>query len=156
MADHETFMLEALSLARRGRGWTSPNPVVGALIVRDGRTVGRGWHKQFGGPHAEVVALAEAGEQTRGATLYCTLEPCNHTGKTPPCVQAVIRAGIAAVVLGAPDPNPVAAGGAAALRAAGISVVTGICEEQCRTLNAPFFKCVATGLPLVSVKWAMT
>lgn len=149
-------MHEALCLARRGRGWVSPNPVVGAVVVSAGRIVGRGWHKAFGGPHAEVSALQEAGELARGATLYCALEPCSHTGKTPPCVQAVTRAGIATVVLGAPDPNPLAAGGADALRAAGVAVVTGVCEDECRALNAPFFKHVATGLPLVSVKWAMS
>jgi len=143
-------------LARLGRGWTSPNPVVGAVIVKAEKIVGHGWHKEFGGPHAESMALQAAGEAARGATLYCTLEPCNHTGKTPPCAPAVIQAGITRVVLGAPDPNPVAAGGLAALRSAGIDVSTGVCEDECRRLNAPFFKHVATGLPLVSVKWAMS
>lgn len=156
MHNHEPFIDEALTLARRGRGWVSPNPMVGALVVRDGSIVGRGWHKQFGGPHAEIFALQEAGEAARGATLYCTLEPCNHTGKTPPCAEAVIKAGIATVVLGAPDANPVAAGGAGALRAAGIEVITGVRERECRLLNAGFFKHAATGLPLVSVKWAMS
>lgn len=149
-------MVEALRLAERGRGWTSPNPVVGAVVVKDGAIAGRGWHKQFGGPHAEVNALAEAGPRARGATLYCTLEPCNHTGKTPPCTRAVIGAGVAQVVLGARDPNPLAAGGIAALRDAGIEVVTDVREPACRRINAPFFKVMATGLPLVSVKWAMT
>jgi diaminohydroxyphosphoribosylaminopyrimidine deaminase/5-amino-6-(5-phosphoribosylamino)uracil reductase len=156
MSEHSTFLLEALKLARLGRGWTSPNPVVGAVVVKDGAIVGRGWHKAFGGPHAEVFALQEAGERARGATLYCTLEPCTHTGKTPPCTQAVIKAGISTVVLGARDPNPVAAGGVASLRSAGITVITGVCENECHKVNAPFLKHVATGLPLVTVKWAMT
>lgn len=156
MRTHENFMQAALQLARRGRGWTSPNPVVGALVVKNNKIAGRGWHQKFGGPHAEVLALQAAGPAARGATLYCTLEPCNHQGKTPPCVQAVLRAGIAKVVLGSLDPHPLAAGGLKALRAAGIQVGTGVCAEECRRLNAPFFKYVTTGLPLVSVKWAMS
>jgi len=154
--DHEHYIDEALLLAARGRGWVSPNPVVGALVVRDGKIVGRGWHKKFGGPHAEVFALQEAGEAARGATLYCTLEPCNHTGKTPPCSQAVIAAGIKCVVLGASDSNPAADGGIEAMRAAGIEVIDGIRGDACRRINAPFFKYLATGLPLVNLKWAMT
>jgi diaminohydroxyphosphoribosylaminopyrimidine deaminase/5-amino-6-(5-phosphoribosylamino)uracil reductase len=153
---HETYMLEALALAERGRGWVSPNPMVGALVVRNGEVAGRGWHQKFGGPHAEVFALNEAGERARGATLYCTLEPCNHTGKTPPCVDAVLRAGVAEVVLGARDDHAVAAGGADVLRAHGVTVVFGVLETRCRELNAAFFKRVKTGLPLVSLKWAMT
>jgi diaminohydroxyphosphoribosylaminopyrimidine deaminase / 5-amino-6-(5-phosphoribosylamino)uracil reductase len=156
MSEHKSFIDEALELAVRGRGWVSPNPMVGALVVKNGKVIGRGWHKQFGGPHAEVFALNEAGELARGATLYCTLEPCNHTGKTPPCVQAVLKAGIAQVVLGARDPNLVAAGGVEALRAAGVNVVEGVREKECRRLNAAFFKHTATGLPLVTLKWAMT
>src|SRR4051812_9970720 len=156
MINHEAFLDEALALAARGLGWVSPNPMVGALVVKNGKVIGRGWHKQFGGPHAEIFALQEAGIEARGATLYCTLEPCNHTGKTPPCVQAVLRAGIAEVVLGARDPNPVAAGGADALREAGVKVITDVRVNECRALNAAFFKHTATGLPLVSLKWAMT
>jgi len=156
MGEHESFMEEALGLARLGRGWTSPNPVVGAVIVKGGKVVGRGWHREFGGPHAEVLALREACQRAKGAVLYCTLEPCNHTGKTPPCTRALIRAGIARVVLGSRDPNPAAAGGVAALQSAGISLSTGVCEDKCHKLNAPFFKWVSTGLPLVSVKWAMS
>jgi diaminohydroxyphosphoribosylaminopyrimidine deaminase/5-amino-6-(5-phosphoribosylamino)uracil reductase len=129
---------------------------VGAVVVNAGRIVGRGWHKQYGGPHAEVFALEEAGELARGAALYATLEPCNHTGKTPPCVQAILAAGIKKIVLGARDPNPVAAGGAAALIAAGVEVVDGVFDAECRALNAPFFKTVQTGLPLISLKWAMS
>ncbi|MFH0939980.1 MAG: bifunctional diaminohydroxyphosphoribosylaminopyrimidine deaminase/5-amino-6-(5-phosphoribosylamino)uracil reductase RibD [Planctomycetota bacterium] len=153
---HENFMSEALSLAERGRGWVSPNPMVGALVVKDNHIIGRGWHQQFGGPHAEVFALREAGAAAAGATLYCTLEPCHHFGKTPPCIPTVIQAGIRTVVLGARDPNPVAGGGMEALQSSGVTVITGICEQECRCLNAPFFKFVRTGLPLISLKWAMT
>jgi len=156
MTGHESYIDEALALAVRGRGWVSPNPMVGAVVVRNGKVIGRGWHKQFGGPHAEVFALEEAGSDARGATLFCTLEPCNHTGKTPPCVQTVIKAGIAELVLGARDPNPVAAGGVEALRAAGVNVMLGVREKECRALNAAFFKHAITGIPLVTLKWAMT
>lgn len=156
MASDEQYMDEALALAGRGCGFVSPNPMVGALVVKDDVVLGRGWHKDYGGPHAEVFALQEAGERARGATLYCTLEPCNHTGKTPPCSQAVIRAGISRVVLGALDTNPVAGGGVSTLRSAGIEVLTGIREHECRLINAAFFKHIKTGLPLVSLKWAMS
>lgn len=156
MDAHEKWMDHALALAERGRGWVSPNPVVGAVVVRDDAAVGQGWHREFGGPHAEVLALREAGDRARGATLYCTLEPCNHSGKTPPCTRAVIESGIARVVLGARDPNPAAAGGVEALRAAGIEIIEGVRERECRRINAPFFKFMATGLPLVTLKWAMS
>ena len=154
--NHDHCMDDAIGLATKGRAWVSPNPMVGAVVVNNGAIVGRGWHKEFGGPHAEVFALQDAGENARGGTLYCTLEPCNHTGKTPPCTQAVIRAGISRVVLGARDPNPLASGGVDILRAAGIEVVTGIRDEACRQLNAAFFKFHATKLPFISLKWAMT
>lgn len=156
MSDHSKYMEDALVQAARGLGQVSPNPMVGAVVVRNGRLSGRGFHQQYGGPHAEVFALKDAGEKARGGTLYCTLEPCNHHGKTPPCTQAVIDAGIAHVVLGARDPNPRAAGGIERLRAAGIEVTTGILEEKCTALNAPFFKTVNEGLPYVTLKWAMT
>ena len=156
MSTHDAFIDEALALAVRGRGFVSPNPMVGALVVKDGRIVGRGYHQEFGGPHAEIFALREAGELARGATLYCTLEPCNHFGKTPPCAHAVIAAGVQTVVLGARDPNPDAKGGVEALRAAGIEVVTGVRERECRELNAAFFKRVRTGLPFITLKWAMS
>ena len=149
-------MREALELAERGRGHTSPNPVVGALVVKAGRVLGRGWHERFGGPHAEVVALRRAGRRAAGATLYLTFEPCAHLGKTPPCVDAIRAARVDQVVLGAGDPNPLAGGGARVLRAAGVKVVRGVLEAACRLQNAPFFKYVRTGLPLVSVKWAMS
>lgn len=156
MSDHAKYMEEALAQAARGLGRVSPNPMVGAVVVRNGRLAGRGYHQQYGGPHAEVFALKDAGEKARGATLYCSLEPCNHHGKTPPCTQAIIDAGITHVVLGARDPNPRAAGGIERLRSAGIEVTTGILEDRCKALNAPFFKTVTAGLPYVTLKWAMT
>src|SRR5262249_54049823 len=122
----ETQMRHALALAERGRGHVEPNPLVGAVVVRDGVIVGEGWHQRYGGPHAEVHALAAAGGAARGATLYVTLEPCCHHGKTPPCTDAVLRAGIARVVAAMEDPFPQVAGkGAAILRAAGVTVEVG-------------------------------
>ena len=126
----ERFMARAVELARRGAGWTSPNPLVGAVIVRDGRIIGEGWHHRFGGPHAEREALAACSESPAGATAYVTLEPCCHTGKTPPCTEALIEAGIARVVVGVLDPNPLVAGrGNEALRRAGIEVAVGVLER---------------------------
>ncbi|GIW71465.1 MAG: riboflavin biosynthesis protein RibD [Planctomycetota bacterium] len=144
-----------LELAARGWGRVEPNPLVGAVVVREGVAVGEGWHERFGGPHAEVRALAAAGERARGATLYVSLEPCAHTGKTPPCTEAIVAAGCARVVYALADPHPEARGGAERLRAAGIA-----CEllelPQARRLNAPFLKRLRTGMPLVVCKWAMT
>src|SRR6059058_3357117 len=120
--DDRAYMRRALELARRGWGQTAPNPMVGAVVVRDGRIVGEGFHARFGEEHAEVGALRAAGERARGATLYVTLEPCAHHGKTPPCADAVIAAGIARVVMAATDPNTEAAGGAARIQSAGIHV----------------------------------
>jgi diaminohydroxyphosphoribosylaminopyrimidine deaminase/5-amino-6-(5-phosphoribosylamino)uracil reductase len=151
--DHQTFMECALEEARKGLGRTSPNPAVGAVIVKDGVIVGRGYHRKAGTPHAEVHAIADAGSRTAGATIYVTLEPCNHTGRTPPCTQAILRAGITTVIIGMLDPNPrVAGGGAASLREQGIEVVSGVLEERCRALNYPFIKHSATGLPWVIMK----
>lgn len=148
-------MRRALQLARRGLGWVEPNPAVGAVVAVDGRIVGEGWHAAYGGPHAEVGALAEAGPATRGATLYVTLEPCCHHGKTPPCTDAIIAAGVARVVAAAGDPHPaVAGGGIARLRAAGIRVDVGLLEPEALRLTAPFRKLVATGRPWVIAKWA--
>jgi diaminohydroxyphosphoribosylaminopyrimidine deaminase/5-amino-6-(5-phosphoribosylamino)uracil reductase len=149
-------MARALALAERGRGRVEPNPVVGAVIVRDGEIVGEGWHARFGGPHAEVEALAAAGPRARGATLYCTLEPCAHQGKTPPCVDAIVRAGVRRVVAAIRDPHALAAGGAEKLRAAGIEVAFGPGALEARRQNAPFLKRVRRGLPFVTLKWAMT
>ena len=151
------WMLRALAEAQRGRGAVEPNPMVGAVVVRDGRLVAVGHHGRFGGPHAEVVALAAAGDAARGASLYVTLEPCCHVGKTPPCTEAVIRAGIARVVAAMLDPFPEVAGaGFARLREAGIAVESGLEADAARRLNAPYLKRLATGLPFVTAKWAMT
>ena len=156
MTDHD-WMRRALELAERGRGHVEPNPLVGAVVVRDGRLVGEGWHRRYGEAHAEVNALAEAGESARGATLYVTLEPCCHHGKTPPCTDAVLRAGVRRVVAATLDPFPQVSGqGAALLRAAGVEVEVGVCEGEARRLNAPYLKLLRTGRPYVHAKWAMT
>lgn len=153
-ADH---MAHALTLARRGLGNTWPNPAVGCVILRDRRIVGRGWTQPGGRPHAEVRALAQAGEQARGATAYVTLEPCAHHGKTPPCSEALIKAGVARVVTALTDPDPRVAGrGHAMLRNAGISVTEGVLEAEARALNAGFLKRVQHGLPMVTLKLATT
>jgi diaminohydroxyphosphoribosylaminopyrimidine deaminase / 5-amino-6-(5-phosphoribosylamino)uracil reductase len=147
----------ALELAERGRGTTHPNPVVGAVVARDGEVVGEGWHERKGGPHAEVVALEAAGERARGATLYVTLEPCSTHGRTPPCTDAIMRAGFARVVVGAVDPNPAHAGrGIGILQKTGIEVTTGVLEEYCRELNAAFNKWIVTKMPLVIAKTGMS
>jgi diaminohydroxyphosphoribosylaminopyrimidine deaminase/5-amino-6-(5-phosphoribosylamino)uracil reductase len=153
----EEMMRRALALAERGRGAVEPNPLVGAVLVRDGQVVGEGWHERFGGPHAEVLALAAAGEAARGATLYVTLEPCCHHGKTPPCTDAVLRAGVARVVVALGDPFPQVAGrGLDILRSAGLAVEVGLAEDLARAQNAPYLKLLQTGRPYVLVKWAMT
>src|SRR5437763_1785426 len=139
------WMRRALELAERGRGHVEPNPLVGAVVVRDGANVGEGWHQRYGEAHAEVNALDAAGEAARGATLYVTLEPCCHHGKTPPCTDAVLRAGVARVVAAMADPFPQVAGkGAELLRAAGIPVEFGVCEAEARRLNAPYLKLLRT------------
>lgn len=136
---------------------THPNPMVGAVVVRDGEVVGKGFHRGPFTPHAEVVALAEAGERAAGSTLYVTLEPCNHHGRMPPCTEAVLEAGVARVVIAAPDPNPgVKGGGAERLRSAGVEVVTGVLRKESEELNAAYVKYVTTGLPLVTLKVAAT
>ena len=150
-------MRQALRLAERGRGRTSPNPLVGALIVdHDGVIVGRGAHEILGGPHAEVHALRDAGERARGATLYCTLEPCAHAGRTGPCAPLVVAAGIRRVVIANRDPNPVAMGGVALLERHGIAVVSGVLAADGRRLNAPFFSLVERGRPVVTMKVAIS
>lgn len=156
-SEHERYMARALELAARGAGWTSPNPQVGAVIVKDGRIIGEGWHTAYGKLHAEREALAHCTEDPRGATIYVTLEPCCHWGKTPPCTEAIIEAGIARVVVGAPDPNPLVAGkGFEVLREAGIEVVEGALLDECRAINEVFFHYIQSGLPLVIAKYAMT
>ena len=150
------YMRRALALARRGWGQTAPNPMVGAVVVRDGTIVGEGFHARYGGDHAEVAALGAAGERARGATMYVTLEPCAHFGKTPPCAEALIAAGVRRVVAAIADPSPVARGGAERLRAAGIEVDLGIEAQPARELNAAFFHAHSSDLPWVVLKLAMS
>lgn len=152
------FMERALLLAARGTGTTSPNPMVGAVVVSpEGVVVGSGYHEVAGGPHAEVVALRAAGERARGATLYCTLEPCCHVGRTGPCTQRILEAGIARVVASVRDPNPrVAGGGFAELRRHGLEVIEGSGSREAARLNAAFFTWVRTGRPHVTLKAALT
>jgi len=157
--EDDRFMDEAFALAERGRGHTHPNPLVGAVLVSDARVVGRGWHEGPGEPHAEVVALREAGPAATGATLYCTLEPCSHHGRTPPCADALVGAGVRRAVVGLQDPNPLVDGrGLARLREAGVAVDLGggRWEERARAQNAAFVKAVTTGLPLVTYKAALS
>jgi diaminohydroxyphosphoribosylaminopyrimidine deaminase/5-amino-6-(5-phosphoribosylamino)uracil reductase len=148
-----SFMKMALREARKGLGRTSPNPAVGAVIVKEGRVIARGYHRKAGTPHAEVHALRAAGDEARGATLYVTLEPCNHTGRTPPCTGAILAAGIRRVVVGMIDPNPhVSGAGSDLLRANGLEVTVGVLDDECRELNHPFIKHSTTGLPWVIMK----
>jgi diaminohydroxyphosphoribosylaminopyrimidine deaminase/5-amino-6-(5-phosphoribosylamino)uracil reductase len=155
-AKERAWMRRALTLAQQGWGQTAPNPMVGAVVVRDGLVVGEGFHPRFGAPHAEVMALAEAGTRARGATVFVSLEPCNHHGKTPPCVDALMAAGVARVVIAMHDPNPVAAGGAERLRAAGIAVEFGLLERAALDLNAPFiFAAKGAERPWVTLKLAL-
>ncbi len=151
------FMAEALALAEKGRGLTSPNPIVGALVVRDGIIAGSGWHQRAGGPHAEVYAIREAGDRARGGTLYVTLEPCCHYGKTPPCTELIIESGIARVVAAMKDDNPLVCGnGCASLEASGVIVDVGVMEAEARRLNEAFLKHIRTGMPFVTLKLAST
>ncbi len=153
----EAWMGRALELAEQGRGHVEPNPLVGAVVVRENIGVGEGWHQKFGEAHGEINAMAAAGGRAKDATLYVTLEPCCHHGKTPPCTDAVIRAGIRRVVAAMADPFPQVAGqGVAQLREAGIEVEVGCLESQARRLNAPYLKLLKTGRPFVHAKWAMT
>ena len=148
---------KALELAAAGCGYVSPNPMVGAVVVQDGEITGTGYHHHFGGDHAEVEALREAGHLARGATLYCNLEPCSHFGKTPPCVNRILDAGIARVVIGTLDPNPLVNGrGVKILREHGIAVETGLLAEACYELNAVFFKFINTRLPFITLKVAQS
>ena len=153
----EDFMRVALDLARNAIGRTSPNPLVGAVIVREGRIVGAGWHRKAGTPHAEIHALNMAGDLAKGATLYVTLEPCSHYGRTGPCAEAVVKAGIKRVVIGMGDPNPKVAGkGIAILERAGIEVRCGVLEDEARALNEVFLKWIAVQKPFVVLKTAMS
>jgi diaminohydroxyphosphoribosylaminopyrimidine deaminase/5-amino-6-(5-phosphoribosylamino)uracil reductase len=151
------YMKRALKLAGKGRGWTSPNPLVGAVIVKDGQIVGEGYHKRFGEDHAEINAINNASESIVGATLYVTLEPCSHYGKTPPCVERIIKEKLSRVVIGVTDPNPLVAGRSIAmLQDQGITTTVGILEKECRELNEAFFKYMTTKIPFVTVKYAQT
>ena len=151
------YMQMALDLALKGTGYTSPNPLVGAVVVKDQKVVGRGYNERYGEAHAEVNALRQAGVQARGATLYVTLEPCNHTGRTPPCTATILAAGIRRVVVAMGDPNPgVKGGGSTYLRHAGIDVVEGVAEEAARRQNPFFLKHIQTGMPFVILKCAAT
>lgn len=158
MDAHATrFMEHALALARKGVGLASPNPMVGCILVRDGEIVGEGFHQYDWRDHAEIVALKSAGEKARGATMYVTLEPCNHTGRTGPCTEAIIAAGVLRVVAAMDDPNPVNSGrGFDRLRAAGIEVESGVCEKDARRLNETFACWIRTGKPFVTLKSALT
>ncbi len=153
----EKFMRRALTLARKGEGSVSPNPLVGAVIVREGRIIGEGWHRCCGENHAEINAIRDATETVAGATFYITLEPCSHHGRTPPCAEALIACRPGRVVVGAVDPNPLVSGrGIETLKQSGIETEVGLLEEACRESNRIFFKYIRTGLPYVTLKFAQT
>ena len=153
----EALMRRANALARRGEGWVSPNPMVGAVLVKDGRIIGEGWHARCGDLHAERAALKSCTESPRGAALFVTLEPCCHHGRQPPCTDAILQAGIRRVVIGSRDPNPKVHGkGAALLRAAGVDVQEDFLRAECDQLNPVFFHYITTRLPYVTMKYAMT
>ncbi len=154
--DDKFYMKKALSLAEKGKGFTSPNPLVGAVVVKGNKIIGEGYHERYGSAHAEVNAIDNAGSECNGATIYVTLEPCNHTGKTPPCTQKILNSGIKRVVMAMNDPNPVAAGGADYLLKNGIEVVSGVCEEEAVKLNESFIKYSTTKKPFVILKYAAT
>src|SRR5688500_14980726 len=157
MNSESQYMERAIELARRGEGHVEPNPMVGCVLVRHGSVVGEGWHQRFGGPHAEIEALRMAGDAARGSTAFVTLEPCAHAGKTPPCTEALIAAGVARVVVACRDPNPLVNGrGVATLRAAEIDVVVLENQLEAEALLAPFAKLMTVGRPWVIAKWAMT
>lgn len=156
MGEDERWMRRALALAERGRRTVAPNPVVGCVLVADGAVVGEGWHERAGGPHAEVVALAAAGDRARGATAYTTLEPCAHTGRTGPCTEALLAAGVTRVVAAIADPDPVAAGGAARLRAAGVDVTVGPLADEAAWQNRVFLTGICARRPHVVLKAAVS
>ena len=154
---HENYMSYALELAKKGRGKVNPNPLVGAVLIKEGKIIGEGYHEAYGGAHAEINAIKNASEKIEGATLYVTLEPCNHYGKTPPCTEAIIQSKITRVIVGIRDPNPLVAGsGIKRLEEAGIEVIVGILEEECRKLNEIFIKYITKQEPFVLLKAAMT
>jgi diaminohydroxyphosphoribosylaminopyrimidine deaminase/5-amino-6-(5-phosphoribosylamino)uracil reductase len=155
--EHETWMKLAIKLAKKGIGTTHPNPRVGAVVVKDGVVVGEGWHRRAGQAHAEVIALENAGDRARGATLYVTLEPCAAHGRTPPCTEAILQAGIRSVIYASSDPNPQMAGGGKVLSAhSGLEVTAGVLVEQADALNVPFFHNIRTGHPYITAKAAIS
>ena len=156
MLDDRFFMELAIEEAYKGKGKTLPNPAVGAVIVKSGKVVASGFHEKYGGPHAEAVAIEKAGEKAKGATLYVTLEPCNHYGKTPPCTERIISAGIERVVIGLKDPNPVASGGVERLKKAGVKVSFGVCEKECFELIDDFYVLLKSDRAFCSLKLAST
>jgi diaminohydroxyphosphoribosylaminopyrimidine deaminase/5-amino-6-(5-phosphoribosylamino)uracil reductase len=157
MTTDEIFMKKALRLAQKGLGSTSPNPAVGAVVVRDDRVVGSGYHRRAGAPHAEIEALSRAGKAARDATLYVNLEPCNHYGRTPPCTHAIVESGVGRVVIGITDPNPhVTGGGCEYLRSKGVEVTCDILQEECAQLNEAYITYITAGRPFVSLKAALT
>ncbi|MFA5362229.1 MAG: bifunctional diaminohydroxyphosphoribosylaminopyrimidine deaminase/5-amino-6-(5-phosphoribosylamino)uracil reductase RibD [Candidatus Omnitrophota bacterium] len=154
---HTYYMNLAMKLAQKARGKTSPNPLVGAVVVKNGRVVGSGFHEKAGNPHAEIIALNQAGEESKGAVLYVTLEPCTHFGKTPPCVDKIIQSGVKEVIVGMIDPNPLNNGkGIAILKRCGIKVKAGFLEEELAGLNKYFIKYITTKMPFVTVKIAQS
>ena len=154
---NEKYMRMAIELAKKGAGAVNPNPMVGAVVVKNGEVIGRGYHKFFGGPHAEVYALEEAGKEAEGATIYVTLEPCSHYGKTPPCAKKIIDMGIKKCFIGSSDPNPKVAGkGVAMLKEAGIEVVENVLKEECDEINQVFFKYIKTRISYLFVKCGIT
>ena len=156
-SDDEKYMRQAIALALKGTGRVNPNPLVGAVVVKDGRVIGEGYHQQYGCPHAERNALAACTESPAGATIYVTLEPCCHHGTNPPCTQALIQAGVSRVVVGSADPNPLVAGkGIAQLKAAGIQVEEGCLQAECDAINFIFFHYITTKQPYLALKYAMT
>ncbi len=154
---NEKYMRMAIELAKNGAGGVNPNPMVGAVVVKNGEVIGRGYHKFFGGPHAEVYALEEAGKEAEGATIYVTLEPCSHYGKTPPCAKKIIDMGIKKCFIGSSDPNPKVTGrGVAMLKEAGIEVVENVLKKECDEINQVFFKYIKTKIPYLFVKCGIT
>ena len=154
---NEKYMRMAIELAKKGAGAVNPNPMVGAVVVKNGKVIGEGYHKFFGGPHAEVYALEDAGKEAEGAAIYVTLEPCSHYGKTPPCAKKIIDMGIKKCFIGSSDPNPKVAGkGVAMLKEAGIEVVENVLKEECDEINQVFFKYIKTKIPYLFVKCGIT
>jgi diaminohydroxyphosphoribosylaminopyrimidine deaminase/5-amino-6-(5-phosphoribosylamino)uracil reductase len=157
MGEFDKLMARAFKLAGKGLGYTSPNPPVGAILIKDGVTIATGYHRRAGMPHAEIEAIKMAGEKARGSTLITTLEPCSHQGKTPPCDEAIIAAGIIRVISAISDPNPKVAGnGYKRLRASGVDIIDGVLAEQAREFYRPYFKFITTGMPFVTLKFAQS